>query len=332
MNQWSWPLPNAVPWEVPHGSNPSAYRPDDGVFSVTLYGPLGHPVCAVEDSFVRDFSKLPIGYAIALEGESGTVVYLGVELEQMLGKGFAIRRGTIIGPVNPKAKALRVMMFRPGYVMSDAEPTLEDRLDPTPFLRAAWSRVTDRFHRDAPETPNDFEERCRMVWELKQHPLWTYPVNYDHAETVDMGDLQQCVDFDFVYLDPTIERIVGDGSDHRNTDFRVWVEGGGWFDQATGDPRSYPEPEGGWNDYNRWQGCHDTRLDCSSSGNMESALIQLALRVNWYYDGREQRPEVPKNCGGEIDDKENYVDNCKDAGDGFCSECGYLVVYPWVDE
>ena len=231
--------------------------------------------------------------------------------------------------------------------------------DPTKLLRTAWLKVTDRFHRDTPQPPTDPAERKRLVCWLIEHPLWKHPVTIKQppggrrrkmepvegskffsleAEGPDWvdyefmdGSIQECASFIYTYVDPTEERCQGPSipeGDDRDTDFRVWVETGGWYDQSLDS--NVPAPDGGWTQWNKWIGCHDIDLDCGGS-TMEECLINLAMKVRWFYGdaGRDQRPDVPGQCRGTFDERglgkydPKYRPGCRTAGDGFCKTCGY---------
>lgn len=208
-----------------------------------------------------------------------------------------------------------------------------------------------KFHRDAPLPPTDPSERKKLILWLQDHPLWTYPVSvkmppvgqriFDEPyeseglkrarlrepgpdwtdEIAQMGSLQECLDFDFVYVNPETECIEDDKS--LNTAFRIWLEGGGWYDLSE-DPNHYAPTEG-WDDHNKWNRSHDTRLDCGAP-DMESALIELALLVQFYYnDDGTDRGEAPDRCEFKRVEGDDYQSTCVDAGDGYCKTCGYLI-------
>lgn len=357
MTKWSWPLPNCVPWRVPTGDTLGAFGTQAGI---TLFAPLNHPVCAVEDgTVVAVFNRFngqyeaPEGsHAILIEGESGVVAYCGVSVVDILPVGMVIFRGVEIGSVHPMTKRLTIELYRHGYrgqrPMADFGPQLATSwpqpdclLDPTPFMVQAWTRVTRQFHRSVTPPP---ESKFALVQDIKNHPLWSYPVtvripNGPNASLDDMsnwtpkvldagGGFYECVDTEFVYVDPTLEMII-DGDDIRNQNFRVWVEAGGWVDVSK-DP-NHPVPSEGWTDHNKWYACHDLNLDCGAA-TAEDALVELAQRVKWYYDGRNPREDVPVPCGGTLDAQDQYKTLCVDDGDGFCTQCGYLVRYPWDDK
>jgi hypothetical protein len=237
-------------------------------------------------------------------------------------------------------------------------------LDPTKRLRQAWLQVADRFHRDSPKPPATLAERRALVRWILNHKLWTHeyfmkihapgqsmfkkiPDSTHFSMTEPEGEMQDvrdgsfsdCISFTYVYLDPTVERVQGipvDDEDPRNTDFRVWVEGGGYMDQSKDE--NFPPPPNGWDNFNRWITCHDLNLDCSGA-TMEDALIQLALRVKWFYgEGGRAEERITSDsdrfrddCGSHFengvlgDTTARYYQHCVDAGDGFCVKCGYAV-------
>jgi len=324
----------------------------------------------VEKGIITDIFQQPCcGSTVMVEGATGVIVYGNLNLGHVQVVGQRISRGDTLGSVDSRGKRLYIGLYDAGY-RSRPSPwtTWEDKprelMDPTPWLREAWTRVTSRFHRDGMPVPMDVGPRKQLMHELQSHPIWHYPVLVqtppsgnieDHWKEPDNPDLRdegfkqlcepgpdwietmedygggmsECLCYDFVYVDPTLERIVGNqgwDKDCRNTDFRVWIEGGGWDDQSKCDYGI--APEGGWTEYNKWISCHDTDLDCGAH-TMEDALLELAVRVIWYYgtDGKEHRPDVPEKCGGDFDpnDKSKWVNHCMDAGDGFCSKCGYLI-------
>ena len=237
-------------------------------------------------------------------------------------------------------------------------PMPEGLLDPTLFLVQAWTKVTQRFHKAAEEAPTDPhdsdtpEARRNLIEWLQLHPLWTHPANllvppmlpdgeeppedlYDRTgwvmTEIQMGAIQYCVRYEFEYVDPTTERVEGENgwySDARNTDFRVWIECGGWVDLSKNP--NLPCPPEGWDDHNRWVTCHDTDLDCGGA-TMEEALVELALRVMFYYgQGREKKAHP--ECEGSFDAEEHYDDGCVDDGTGFCPVCGFVKYYMRDDE
>jgi len=218
----------------------------------------------------------------------------------------------------------------------------------------AFALTDEKFHRDARPLPTDPAERKAAVLALKSHPLWHYPVTHrvppdgesyfgepegdgdiklvpmkfdgpDWHDEVhrDGGGFEECVDIETAYVNPVTERIEDD--DALYIAFRVWIEAGGWFDNSTDE--NMPVPKEGWNDYNKWGGCHDFRLNCGAS-DLETALLMLARLVDFYYhkDGSDIE-DAPKPCEGyfENDDEDRYVDTCEDAGDGYCRVCGFLM-------
>jgi len=145
------------------------------------------------------------------------------------------------------------------------------------------------------------------------------------------GGFYESVETTFHHVDPLAERIhdeLSDGvDDPRNNASRVWVEAGGWYDRSEDDNEMIPEE--GWNKYNRWQSCHDIRLDCGGP-DWETALMELARLVRFFYhDDVTERAEAPEKCEGsfENDDAMNgdWISACEDDGDGFCKTCGYVM-------
>ena len=68
------------------------------------------------------------------------------------------------------------------------------------------------------------------------------------------------------------------------------------------------------------------RLNCGAP-TADVALLELArlVRFNYNDDGTD-REGVPERCEGTFLDPENiedYQTGCVDAGDGFCSVCGF---------
>jgi hypothetical protein len=338
MNKWSWPFPGYTPWE------PLKDIP------VTFCYP--QKMCAVEKGTVK--AIFPLGNGLSLwdvyvEGASGIVAYMGISIPgDTLKVGSAVRRGSKIGVSGIGPTAI--------FLWPEIPTDLSKRIDCVPLLRAAWSHVTPRFHRDAPAIPIDPLIRRDTVLALHDHPLWHYPISIrnppegyewksgDFFEVRNTwpevmedlgGDLGECIDISHVYVDPTLERIVGKlgwhGMHPRNTAFRVWIEGGGWYDMSK--QPEFNEPEGGWTEFNQWGHCHDPNLDCGAP-DLETALLNLSIRTYWYYgsSGKEYRMDVPKQCEGTLDGHDQYHTGCVDAGDGFCKVCGYLVSEYWTDD
>lgn len=198
-------------------------------------------------------------------------------------------------------------------------------------------------HRDAQSIPTDLTEQRQLIKLILDHPLWRHeyivvvpPADFkgdcwgasqDDWPKEDVGDgsFSECVDITPVYVNPETMSI--DDDDDKNTLFQVWLEGGGWYDMSQ-DENGMPEPAGGWNQHNKWIGCHDTDLDCGGK-DLEEALLQLAVRVKFYYGDMNSRIERPDRCEpiyrDGIIDKEHYRSTCQDAGDGFCKGCGYPI-------
>lgn len=359
---WAWPLPNCVPFEIPRGDSPNSF----GVRAHAIYlpAPIGQAVHAVEEGTIRrrylevqqDPRTSHPAFSISVDGPCGTVTYGGVHPESNLKEGDQVTQGQRLGFVTLSTSTRNDTCFL-DLVLS-SEGLIQD---PTPNLIEAWCRVTNRFHRDAPDTPKTPEERRAMVQWLQEHKLWTHPStihvppDFDEnpasifgdpdAEDGDLllvpllrdgpgwvdkefddGSLQECMNIEYVYVCPTTERIEGPNgwaTDPRNTDFRVWLEAGGWYDQGNDLDESVIDQ------YNRWLSSHDTALDCGAH-TLEEALLQLAVRVQFFYgDGKDHRVDTPQRCEGTIVGRstrdERYVSGCQDAGDGFCSTCGFLI-------
>ncbi len=239
--------------------------------------------------------------------------------------------------------------------------------DPSPLLLGAWSRITDRFHVACSAIPVTAAGKRAAILALKRHPLWHHtntvrvPPTHDamfveptdptmkeagyllmatpdetwKTEEYQDGSYFECIDVDQVYVDPTIERIRGEGGyesdDPRDTDFRVWLEGGGWDDLSLCNPDHVFTPSGGWTDDNKWTKCHDHKLDCGGV-DLQEAMLNLYVHVLWWYgkDGTNHRPDVPKDCGGDLDEHDEYVSHCVSGKDGFCTKCGYVVRDRWI--
>ncbi len=203
------------------------------------------------------------------------------------------------------------------------------------------------FHRDAMRAPIDTRKRRAFIKWVFDHPLWTHPMTIRippaptaslpleklfemepgsdwETVTVAEGSYLDCVRFDYVFVNPKNETIMEDSA--QNTAFRVWIEAGGWADLSQ-DP-GIPAPPEGWTDHNRWVPVHDLNLDCGGE-DAESALVELGLRLKFFYNDDGTPKDFPDDCGGyflnDDDDPENYVSNCTDAGDGFCLLCGYAI-------
>lgn len=355
---WSWPVPGHVPWEIPTGMHDGAFgvrRKHDYHTGIDLYCPSGTPVFAVEAGTVTQHGPFTGALAespfwhdtdyLMVMGASGVVCYGELALNPSLQVGSPIEQGQRLGTIKQVLKKdkgkpmsmLHLELYRAEYKggpvwWNHGESRPESLLDPTQRLRDAWSFVTNRFHRDSPAPPTTQTDRKALVCWLLDHPLWTHPYEFrnqlkgaDCSGAVDIGSFQEVASFDFVYVDPTLERIHENSS--QNTVFRVWIETGGWIDLSK-DPENNPPPPEGWNQYNKWTAAHDTNLDCGGA-DMEEALINLAMRVRWLYGdaGRSDGGPGLIGCGGDFTDPDLkiYQTRCQDAGDGFCSKCGYLL-------
>ncbi len=353
---WGWPLPNCVPWEIPRGGHPGAFgfpRKHERHFGVDLYAPEGHPVHTVEPckiiriipftGYHADSPWWRTTWAILAEGPSGIIVYGEIEALDGLTTGTVLERGSLIGHVIPVlyedkgngTTMLHLELWAPDRDLDPQDwaldsPQPEGLRDPTTLLIKAWSQVTPRFHKDGERSPTCPKERQKLVQFLKQHPLWQHPTtirvpsgfpdvtdvtlfgpemeNWEDL-TVQVGSLQELLEVDYTYVDPTTERREEE-DESRNTDFRVWLKAGGWWDSAETLPAMKRHPD-------RWGKSSDMDLDCGAA-TLEEALIQLALRVQFYYCTNGTRKEdSPPLCSGDF--------TCQDAGDGFCQFCGYLI-------
>lgn len=182
--------------------------------------------------------------------------------------------------------------------------------------------------KDIPTSITD--KRAKIRW-IQDHPVWKHkftirvPVgnwftdsvlsmdDHPHEDfTIDDGRLENCATFDMVYVDPSTECIEND--DHRNTDFRVWIEAGPWHDMSKDGNMAAPKE--GWNDFNRWSPTHDTRLDCGAP-TMELALLKLASLVECFY----------KDDGADRDmfwcDWDLNGSTCVYNSQDFCCNCGF---------
>jgi hypothetical protein len=366
---WHWPLPSHVPWELPRGKADGSFGlAVEGVRNtgLTLHNVPNHtPVCAVEDGVVHWLG--PDGSTgIIIKGASGQVLYTGCH--SALQSGRKIKAGQSIG-VNGNQLGVHVSPTGKWGRCLEEKPMPDYITDPTPLLMEAWCRVTNRFHREQPRQPQTAKQRRELLLWLHQHPIWThpYPIRVPPNEgdyfgepvgegkfkltplisdgpdwtdeVIETGGMEECLSFDFVYVDPTVETIRGNswGEDLHNIAFRVWIEAGGWYDR--GDPEYTEheiEPEGGWTKHNRWVHSHDLDLDCGAE-TMEEALVQLALRVKFFYgEGKEHRTTITSQCEGKFEnwgeEDEKYLSGCADGGDGFCSTCGHLIRLPYEEE
>lgn len=203
-------------------------------------------------------------------------------------------------------------------------------------------------HRDAPEIPTDPAERKAMIKWLIGHPLWTHPgksfkvppeninidpIDYAEGKIDDSnwpeeiwpeGSIYECVNFSYHYVNPETECIEDD--DSLNTLFQVWVEeAGGWYDLSKTEDGDILEPDGGWNDYNKWRLAFDLRLEVGGN-SMEDCLLELAVRVKAFYnDDGSNRNGYWCETGEWDEAKGEYKSTCEDAGDGYCKNCGYPI-------
>jgi hypothetical protein len=214
-----------------------------------------------------------------------------------------------------------------------------------PNLLDAWTEVTPRQHRDLKDIPTDkLERRDKVRWVL-EHPLFYYDVEipdmsfedtedsrykkavFTHTDVIKRigGGFDKNAWFDYVYVNPHTEYIEDEDNDHLNTDFRVWIECGGWCDQSLDGSSGGYVPKEGWDDYNKWIPIHDCNLDCGGK-DMEEALLRLAMLVEFYYnnDG-SHKTEAPICCEGYLTEDDEYKSGCERGPDGFCVKCGYLV-------
>jgi hypothetical protein len=188
------------------------------------------------------------------------------------------------------------------------------------------------------KAPTTAKGKRELIKWLQEHPLWTHSevmkvppgfpdtntqalilspetedwVDYEYQD----GCLQELLEIDFVYVDPTTERIEEDES--RNTAFRVWLETGGWIDNSLENP----ELKGG---HFRWSRCHDIYLDCGAA-TLEDALVRLATLVRFYYgESAEWQESTHSQCEGSFDEEGNYLAPCIPGKDGFCDICGFKI-------
>lgn len=220
------------------------------------------------------------------------------------------------------------------------------------------------FHRDALFLPVDAEKRKKEIDWVIDHPLWSYPVTVREPPTPEGrfgalvreengqesvpilfegpdwhdktymigGGFYEAVRISFHHVDPLTECIQfsdseEDEDDPRNIASRVWIEAGPWYDCFENDHEMVPEE--GWNDHNKWDHCHDIRLDCGGP-DWDTALVKLAQLVRFFYnDDGTEKADAPQHCEGsfENDDCETgkWVTGCRDAGDGYCETCGFIM-------
>jgi len=359
-----WEIPNR---ETTPGSF-AARRKHDIHTGIDIYVPEGQPVHAVEagtvitvDDFTGPKADSPwweSTRAVFIQGASGVVGYGEILEVEGIEPGAQVEQSQLIGHVkrvikqnkkhpNPKAM-LHIELYEEGYngegewwKLDEEKPHL--LLDPTQNLRGAWARVTERDHRDLPPLPTDLVERKELVGFAIDHRLFTYPFPLgDETEEQAMakdywagGSFDECVSVELQYVDPTTESLRGERAswdDPRNTTPRVWIEGGGWSDESKGDS-GHPEPPEGWNQYNKWQSVHDYRLN-TGGYTLEEAYLNFARLVKFFYnDDGTDREDAPEQCEGDftLPNERGYKSGCKDAGDGFCEVCGFLIK-PHEDE
>ena len=205
-----------------------------------------------------------------------------------------------------------------------------------------------KFYRHARDIPTDPVDRRNLIKWVMNHKVWTHPTtirippsgdimdsfvpsekfkpHYEMLtdgpgwtdEVIDAGDFYDCVSIEFAYVDPETRRVEDD--DTRNTLLEMWIEAGPWMDLSETDL----PPTEGWNDYNKWVTTHDMNLDCGGA-TMEEALLQLAVRIEFYYkyDGTSRPYE--SRCKGTFEDEDLkvYKSGCTPDADGYCVRCNY---------
>lgn len=196
-------------------------------------------------------------------------------------------------------------------------------------------------HRDLKPLPTaPAEKKARIQW-LLNHKVWTHPVtvpmpaNGDfkpgeaiedtkrflgevetapgwNEEVTEDGGFYECVDFEFVYVDPVTQAL--EDEEGRNTALRIRLEAGPWFDMATEGMGSHPAE--GWTPWNRWIASHDIRLDCGAA-DVEELLLKLAALVECFYeeDGTSKDFWWCSWHQQECEPDENH----------FCTKCGFIV-------
>lgn len=172
-------------------------------------------------------------------------------------------------------------------------------------------------HRSMPPLPSDPMDIKREIRWLMDHAVWTYPTTFE-GELMRAGCFDECIDVEFVFVDPQTNTIEDD--DDRNTDLRIWIEAGPWYDQSEGGTAEC-HLEGGWHEYNRWIGSHDSRLDCGGR-SAEEALLKLARHVRFFYNDDGSDRDRGERCEGSFDG-DRWCSGCAAADDGFCRACGY---------
>lgn len=193
-------------------------------------------------------------------------------------------------------------------------------------------------HRDLKPLPTDTaEKKARIEW-LFDHKVWVYLVTVHMPSVESFGDaiedakqflgegpkpvwsvdltedggFDECVNFEFVYVDPVTATIEDEES--RNTALRVRAEAGPWSDMSAEEGSLIPS--GGWTDWNRWMASHDIRLDCGAF-SMEELLLKLAALVECFYneDGTDKGAWWCSWSNKTCEPDENH----------YCKECGFLV-------
>lgn len=204
--------------------------------------------------------------------------------------------------------------------------------------------MCNKHHRDAIEIPTDPVERKYLIEWLLDHPIWKRPqgtfkvppkgIDWEKVFNVEIsqndwpeevymyGDINECVNFIYVYVNPATNEI--DDDDSLNTKFQVWADCvQSWTDIS--EDENFIEPPEGWNDYNRWQlGGAWLCLECGGD-SMEDCLLNLAVRVKLHFedDGKYKKIEW---CEGIYDRESDTVAYpCIDAGDGYCEVCGFAI-------
>jgi hypothetical protein len=319
MTPWRWPLPNCVPWDAPQSGQRVLLK--SGCLQAVhapISGTAHHVYMGWEDPD-----------SVAIENEEGILLLDGAKPLDDLQDGAQVQAGM---PVGTSGGELWLYLIPKGtdpslwrYYSGGPLDRLPKLLDVGTPLREAWARVTNRFHRDQEKLPTTPAEVKNLLCWLQSHPFWR--VGLDDAPH---SWMEPSLHPDIAWVDPTCEYIVGscNRDDPRNTDFRVWLEPGRWFDQSEDEHCKEFAPREGWNDFNKWGWGASLCLECGGK-DMQEALVHLALRMKHYYgDGHEPRTDIPGGWGC-MTDKDT---ECEDAGDGFCKHCGYLVHYEMTDE
>lgn len=343
MSVWAWPVPGSIRRSAPKVCTVFDYLSRTPKQVGYIYVDVGtdSKIYAVESGEVvfREHGVLTI------KGAKNTVTYK--EVWPWVGLGAMVQRGQHIAGIRP---------FVPLGIYA-CDNIDEKPVDLETKLLEAWLQVTNRFHRNEPLAPNTPEKIKELVEWVKNHKVWTYvertlvpPEGQSWFEfypsesglkhfvrnrtdwiekDYDTGHFNDCVDIEFWYVDPTDHSSHGESAVDRDTQLRVVLEAGPWYDLKT--DTNWPEPAEGWDRWNRWIQSHDIRLDCSGP-TLEAALIQLALRVKWFYgDSRDELPDTPKACWN-LAQEHNDARKCVDTDNsGFCSNCDYIMDPPVED-